>query len=267
MAQCQICSTNCSGAPSLAWYPLFILLHLVNHSYNRSFRPVLEWCSGEFELTSFNAPFRTYFPVPSFPVSDTPVLPEQRKLTINEPVFRPCPVITPGGHRTSPVRFETRLYLRVIEITVRICILIGLEFRTGIFTRSYDDCVSIDSFRHIKSIFDFIIENKCAHWMNEFVLLWYRHIIKPRFRTDVNFHVIVVRIYNSHTSFEDIHNSHRQPSGWRCESEARVPSSRELVTQYNQELCISSNSRCFTYRLQPRQLNWSYTSFSPFISV
>ena len=30
--------------------------------------------------------------------------------------------------------------------------------------------------------------------------------------------------------------------GWRCESETRVPSSRGLVKQYNQELCISSNS-------------------------
>ena len=28
--------------------------------------------------------------------------------------------------------------------------------------------------------------------------------------------------------------------GWRCESETRVPSSRGLVKQYNQELCISS---------------------------
>ena len=27
--------------------------------------------------------------------------------------------------------------------------------------------------------------------------------------------------------------------GWRCESETRVPSSRGLVKQYNQELCIS----------------------------
>ena len=34
------------------------------------------------------------------------------------------------------------------------------------------------------------------------------------------------------------------------ESETRVPSSRGLVKQYNQELCISSNSRCFTKRLQ-----------------
>ena len=29
--------------------------------------------------------------------------------------------------------------------------------------------------------------------------------------------------------------------GWQCESETRVPSSRGLVKQYNQELCISSN--------------------------
>ena len=33
---------------------------------------------------------------------------------------------------------------------------------------------------------------------------------------------------------------------WRCKSETRVPSSRGLVKRYNQELCISSNSRCFT---------------------
>ena len=36
----------------------------------------------------------------------------------------------------------------------------------------------------------------------------------------------------------------------------RVPSSRGLVKQYNQELCISSKSRCFTKRLQSRPLNW-----------
>ena len=30
-----------------------------------------------------------------------------------------------------------------------------------------------------------------------------------------------------------------------------------LVKQYNQELCISSNSRCFTKRLRSRPLNWS----------
>ena len=34
--------------------------------------------------------------------------------------------------------------------------------------------------------------------------------------------------------------------GWRCESETRVPSSRGLVKQYNQELCISSKTREFT---------------------
>ena len=60
--------------------------------------------------------------------------------------------------------------------------------------------------------------------------------------------------------YEDIHNSwlycftnpleigthvplsHRicHTYGWRCESETRVPISRGLVKQYNQELCISS---------------------------
>ena len=39
-------------------------------------------------------------------------------------------------------------------------------------------------------------------------------------------------------------------------SETRVPSSRGLVKQHNQELCISSNSRRFTKRLQSRPLNW-----------
>ena len=33
------------------------------------------------------------------------------------------------------------------------------------------------------------------------------------------------------------------------------PSSRGLVKQYNQELCISSNARCFTKRLQSKSLN------------
>ena len=49
--------------------------------------------------------------------------------------------------------------------------------------------------------------------------------------------------------------------GWRCESETRVPSSRGLVKQYNQELCISSNSRCFTKRLQSRPLNWKISTY------
>ena len=40
------------------------------------------------------------------------------------------------------------------------------------------------------------------------------------------------------------------------DSETRVPSSRRLVKQYNQELCISSNLRCFTKKLQSRPLNW-----------
>ena len=44
--------------------------------------------------------------------------------------------------------------------------------------------------------------------------------------------------------------------GWKCKSETRVPSSRRLVKQYNQKLCISSYSRCFTMRLQLRLLNW-----------
>ena len=48
--------------------------------------------------------------------------------------------------------------------------------------------------------------------------------------------------------------------GWRCESETCVPSSRGLVRQYNQELCISSNSRCFTKRLQSRPLNWRFNA-------
>ena len=48
--------------------------------------------------------------------------------------------------------------------------------------------------------------------------------------------------------------------GWRCESETRVPSSRGLVKQYNQELCISLITRCFTKRLQSRPFNWFVTS-------
>ena len=36
----------------------------------------------------------------------------------------------------------------------------------------------------------------------------------------------------------------------------RAPSSRGLVKQYNQELCISSNLRCFTKRPQSNPLNW-----------
>ena len=43
------------------------------------------------------------------------------------------------------------------------------------------------------------------------------------------------------------------------ESETRVPSSRGLVKQYNQELCMSSNFKCFTKRLQSRPLNWNST--------
>ena len=41
----------------------------------------------------------------------------------------------------------------------------------------------------------------------------------------------------------------------RCESEILVPSSRGSVKQYNQELCISSKSGCFTKRLQSRPSN------------
>ena len=49
--------------------------------------------------------------------------------------------------------------------------------------------------------------------------------------------------------------------GWRCESETRVPSSRGLVKQYNQELCISLITRCFAKRLQSRPLNWLSLTF------
>ena len=44
--------------------------------------------------------------------------------------------------------------------------------------------------------------------------------------------------------------------GWRCESEIRVPSSRGLVKQYKQELCISPITRCITKRFQSRPLKW-----------
>ena len=49
---------------------------------------------------------------------------------------------------------------------------------------------------------------------------------------------------------KDIHNS------WLyCFTNPPEPSSGGLVKQYNQELCISSISRCFTKRLQSRPLN------------
>ena len=51
--------------------------------------------------------------------------------------------------------------------------------------------------------------------------------------------------------------SHRQPYvSMLYESETCVPSSRGFVIQYNQELCISSITRCFTKRLQSRPLQW-----------
>ena len=72
-----------------------------------------------------------------------------------------------------------------------------------------------------------------------------------------------------HLEFEDIHNSHTY--GWRCESETRVPSSRGLVKQYNQELCISLNiiklfekvrGSLFKYieKRKRRCLCWNWTS-------
>ena len=54
--------------------------------------------------------------------------------------------------------------------------------------------------------------------------------------------------------FKDMHNSWLYCYILYC-SETRVPSSRGIVKQYNKELCISSNSRCFTKRLQLGPLN------------
>ena len=39
------------------------------------------------------------------------------------------------------------------------------------------------------------------------------------------------------------------------ETRNTCPKFKRVVKQYNQELCISSNSRCFTKRLQSRPLN------------
>ena len=63
--------------------------------------------------------------------------------------------------------------------------------------------------------------------------------------------------------FEDIHNSwlycFTNPLELGTTDDAFVSSavcgSRGLVKQYNQELCISSITGCFTKRLQSRRLN------------
>ena len=49
--------------------------------------------------------------------------------------------------------------------------------------------------------------------------------------------------------------------------ETPVPSSRGIVKQCNQELCISWNSRCFTKRLQSRPSNWTKLESSETVSL
>ena len=159
----------------------------------------------------------------------------------------------------SWIDFVVMFHLKTSTVFCKMMWRKTLGFSLHKFTVTHDhiiSCVVLEKWWFCETIFqDCFTVSTYKLFHHEPTASWIDFVFKHIY---VQFNGLDWSLLVKHLVIKDIHAECAEcvnTFGWRCESETRVPSSRGLVKQYNQELCISLIT--FMYNLNDDVFSWN----------